>query len=218
MLNRSSLFVHIQKVGGGTITAAMRETARTQKLRYELTGSHRTLGEFEDEAKKLGVNVSNLTVFTLVRNPWDRMVSMYIFFGVEHPKEEYDVGNRTFDEWIHHIYSPAWPAKRRVSHVNMLHYCFGNQLDWLDRPAIRVRVLRYERYDDEVLPFLRNEIGVEVRNTETRVHSSRHAHFCTYYSSETQALVAAAYQRDIAELHYSFQAACKPNGSGYTPW
>ena len=68
LFNRSSLFVHINKAGGGTVVEAMGATAKELHLRFELSGRHRTLGGFESEATKLGVDVARLRVFTIVRS------------------------------------------------------------------------------------------------------------------------------------------------------
>ena len=76
LLNRTTLFVHINKSGGKTVTDAMERTAATQHLSYEINGAHRTL---DDMMRRLPrqVDASTLRIFTVVRNPFDRMVSMF---------------------------------------------------------------------------------------------------------------------------------------------
>ena len=221
LFNRSSLFVHINKAGGGTVVEAMGATAKELHLRFELSGRHRTLGGFESEATKLGVDVARLRVFTIVRNPWDRMVSMYHFYGMRGKENQgFDIRDartgrtRSFDEWIRHIYSPAWPASKIHHMINMLKHCFGNQLDWLGNRPERVRVLRFERYQEEVVPYLRDEVGLKIseeaaQGNSSASHSSEHRHFCTYYTDVTRPpLVAKHYQRDILSLNYSFPEDC----------
>ena len=209
LFNRSVIFVHITKTGGGTVELALHQTAQQRKLRLQLTGAHRTLDGFIAETRRMHMSVEGLQTFTIVRNPWDRMVSTYSFFGRRpggaRPSDAlFEIQNRSFDAWLRYIYSPAWPAHRTVHHVNMLRHVFGNQLDWLGPDTHRVRVLRFERWEDEVIPYLRDELGLNVSGIRATTHASKHRSFCTYYSAATQALVARAYERDIIELNYSF--------------
>jgi len=178
------------------------------------------------------VATDNLKLLTLVRNPWDRMVSMYQFYR---PYKEFSIEGRSFDEWIRFIYSDSWPKERVTSAINMLQYSFGNQLGWLDyatantsnsRATGRVewqdddkvfyrslelgmttRVLRFERYEDEVKPFVLRELGLDSIRVENE-HASAHAPYCSYYTPETRELVRMHYARDIEELKYSFPETC----------
>ena len=174
----------------------------------------------------------NLKLFTLVRNPWDRMVSMYQFYR---PYKEFSIEGRSFDQWIRFIYSDSWPKERVTSAINMLQYSFGNQLGWLDYATANTsnskatgriewqdddkvlyrslglgtttRVLRFERYEDEVKPFVLRELGLDSLRVENE-HASAHAPYCSYYTPETRELVRMHYARDIEELKYSFPETC----------
>ena len=225
LLNRSTLFVHINKAGGSTCTIAMAETARAQHLRKEVDGYHRTLDDMVLHLPRQ-IDASKLRIFTIVRNPWDRMVShqqrqtlhkltrsacaQVSMFHFYQRTREFEIGNRPFTNWTRHIYGPAWPRTRVHSAVNMLRFCFGNQLDWLGRGphAQRVVILRFEQYD-AVLDYLRRDLGIVVRREHANQGRHRpHTPFCRYYTAETRALVAEHYGRDLTELQYRFPSPC----------
>ena len=69
------------------------------------------------------------------------------------------------------------------------------------------RVLRFERYEDEVKPFVLRELGLDSLRVENE-HASAHAPYCSYYTPETRELVRMHYARDIEELKYSFPETC----------
>lgn len=76
LLNNKFLFVHINKSGGGVVTNNMKKNGNTK-----ITGFHRSLNKMLKIAKeKHSISSENLYTFTMVRNPFERMLSMYLFF------------------------------------------------------------------------------------------------------------------------------------------
>lgn len=64
------LFIHIPKTGGRSVLSALGD---------KFTVQHRTIVDVQDTDRTLlGPTV---TKFTVIRNPWDRAVSMWMFFG-----------------------------------------------------------------------------------------------------------------------------------------
>ena len=107
---------------------------------------------------------------------------------------------------------------------------FGNQLAWFDAAVQvgshivqpRVTILRFEHFDDEVLPFLRHRVGLDVPSRAGRNHSSQRDSTCKYYDWSSVALVQQHYERDISAFDYRFPctdecAWCRaPPGAGST--
>ena len=76
LLNDKYLFVHINKSGGGVITNNFTQNGNTK-----LTGVHRSLNDMLKIAKvTYNINTDKLFIFTIVRNPYERMLSMYLFY------------------------------------------------------------------------------------------------------------------------------------------
>ena len=87
LLNNKYLFVHINKSGGGTITNNMKNNGETK-----ITGMHRTLHNMLDIAKtKHNLDINSIFTFTMVRNPFDRMLSMYLYYKKHNSKEFFSV-------------------------------------------------------------------------------------------------------------------------------
>ena len=82
LYKKELLFVHINKSCGGIIIHNfIRNSERLLVAKF-----HRTLSDMMTESKKIGLNTDNITKFTIVRNPFDRMVSMFLFYGKNRKK------------------------------------------------------------------------------------------------------------------------------------
>ena len=132
LLDNTFLFVHINKSGGGVITKHMKENGNVK-----ITGKHRTLEQMLTIAKNTHkIKTKGLYVFTIVRNPWDRMLSMFLFYHKNNFNcPEFFSGNTAIDNdfksWIRYIYSNKFDRSRNHGVINIFNYCFSNQLNWI---------------------------------------------------------------------------------------
>jgi len=212
LLNRKYLFVHINKSGGGVITNHMSNNGNV-----EITGKHRSLTKMLQCAKQLcNKGINELTVFTVVRNPWERMLSMYLFYhSSNYNSPEFFSGNleidNDFNNWIKWIYSKDFPLSRIHSDVNIFKYCFSNQLNWISKSNgelyDNVKILRFENLHNELHELFTNEMKFKNINLEKKIHPTKHNHYSTYYTNETRDLVAKHYARDIEYFGYVFNIA-----------
>ena len=207
LLNNKYLFVHINKSGGGVITTNFRNNGNTK-----LTGYHRKLEDLLVLAKcQNKIDKKDLYIFTIVRNPWDRMLSMYLFYKNTHYCPEFFSGiskiDDDFNNWIEYIYSDNFDKSRNHSRVNIFKYCFSNQLNWLkDKNNNLINVNKILKYEDNNLnDFLKNEIKLKNIDTITRIHPTKHEHYSKYYNDKSIKLVTKYYQDDIIFFNYSFE-------------
>ena len=104
LLNDKFLFVHINKSCGGIVTSHMKENGTTK-----ITGKHRTLKNMLDIAKhKYNLDKKDIHTFTVVRNPWARMLSMYLFYHKNNfNSPEFFSGipdiDNDFNNWIEYL-------------------------------------------------------------------------------------------------------------------
>ena len=213
LLNNKILFVHINKSGGGVFTKNFLKNGINK-----LTGYHRTLQDMLNQCESYyNLKKSDLYIFTIVRNPWDRMLSMYLFYRQNgytdfFPKE---IGfNISFKDWIKYIYSDKFNKHKMHSAVNMHKYCFSNQINWLlddNGNIINInKIIRFENLEKELYPFLKDTLGLHYIITG-KVHPTIHNHYSEYYDEETKQLVENHYQKDIEMFGYKFETKINKN-------
>lgn len=206
LYKKELLFVHINKSCGGIIMHNL--IRNSDKLLVK--GFHRTLSDMIKDSKKLGVDTDSLTKFTIVRNPFARMVSMFLFYGRDRKKyKEFFSGNTDIDtnfcNWIEFIYSKKFDRKRRRhSKVNVFEHCFSNQLNWLYLNGVIPDELKIYKIEEVCLKTVLENFGLDNVDVNTRVHQTEHGHYSRYYNEESKRLVASHYAKDIEHFNYEF--------------
>ena len=179
------------------------DTPKARKRRHQVAGvqaagrlwKHSSLADLDgllapDEARAL-------FVFTLVRNPWDRMVSYYhwlrgqrfshpaVALAQQLPFEAFVLAPQTLAAW------QAWPARRYVS-------------DAQERDLCRCYI-RIERFNHDAAPLIQHlgfALDLPRANTSTRSRDWR-----PYYSDAAAQAVARAAAEDITRFGYGFDDA-----------
>lgn len=215
LLNNKFLFVHINKSGGGVITEHMRKNGNTS-----ITGFHRSLQNMLTICKKNNINKEDLYIFTIVRNPWERMLSMYLFYhSSNYNSPEFFSGNHEidndFNNWITWIYSSQFDRTRIHSAVNIFDYCFSNQLNWLKDSSGEIininKIIRFENMKTELPELFIKTMKLKKINLLKKVHPTKHEHYSKYYNDTTRELVAQHYAEDIKKFDYKFENINKSN-------
>ena len=130
--------------------------------------------------------------FGFVRNPWDRVVSLYERTEAQQMKDQ--MSFTEFVEWIQYSSSTC-------IHSSPHRY----QLDWFVDPDGKVLadfIGRFERLEED-WAFVAGKLGV----IETLPHwkqSARTRHYTEYYSARTKEIIAAKFKVDIEQFGYEF--------------
>ena len=121
--------------------------------------------------------------FSFVRNPWDRLVSMYFYRRDVRKVIPCEMSFKGFVRWLHFDCNPFTQIK-----------WFQKRLQEMDF------VGRFENlYED--YEVVRERFGLE----ELPCHEgTTHDHYTTYYDREMCQLVTGYYKEDIDEFGYSF--------------
>ena len=184
------MFIHIPKNAGRSIWVAMESKyPDTKKLAKE----HALLSEaWKPRFKKL-------KTFAVIRNPWDRMVSLYHFqsqfkktcetkrYGVVSGDQITEAG---FKKWL--LKYGKISCGHELTKVQ--------QIDWLTlngKIAIN-KIVRFENLREDLLGATGLELGGD------RKHESKHVHYSEYYDDETRDFVAKRFNHDIIEWGYGF--------------
>ena len=178
------VFIHIRKTGGKSVRALLRQYMPAR----EIGGYHAGV---DKAIARLGNRFQQYYSFAFVRNPWDRLVSLW--------------GNR---------------AAKQPRLASLYDYDFGTfirkqfQTDHACRPMTTLLcdslggvlvndIYRFENFASECHRLLEHlgfpNIVIPNRN------SRPHPHYSTFYTDELEAIVANQYARDIAVFGYTFE-------------
>jgi len=130
--------------------------------------------------------------FGFVRNPWDRVVSLYE--RTEALQLSNEMSFEQFVDWIQ--YSSA-----TCVHSSPHRY----QLDWFvdaNGNLLADFIGRFERLDED-WAFVAQKLGLEGKLPHRRV-SPRARHYGDYYTPQTRDIVAAKFNVDIERFGYEF--------------
>ncbi len=189
--DKRSIFVHIPKCAGVSVAKA---------LFGNLAGGHTTLDEYLDIFEPRCI--MDYFKFTIVRNPWDRLVSAYFYlrdggFGstdrnfFERELSEF----RGFDAFVH-----GWVNRSNIWRWYHFRPQYHFMLDRRERVALDF-VAFFENLNDD-FRYIANRMGLDCRLPKS--NESTHSLYADHYDKQTRNIVADVYADDIRMLGYSF--------------
>jgi len=128
-------------------------------------------------------------IFTTVRNPYSRAVSMY--------KHESWDSARTFSDFCNKLIRDEYPSKFAKWHSSTLTEHI------VDKDILKVDfVVKLENFQQD-FDTVCDKIGIP-RQQLPHENKSKHKHYTEYYDEETKQIVAERYARDIELFGYEF--------------
>ncbi len=186
-----AIFVHIPKCGG---------VSMSRTIFGNLAGGHTALEEYLNIFEPSCV--INYFKFTVVRNPWARLVSAYFFLrdgGLgEKDRVWFDRelgGFNDFDDFVQ-----RWVNKTNIWKLYHFHPQYHYMID--RRQKIRLDFVAFLENIEDDFVYITNRIGIE--RTLDKMNKSTHSSYMGYYSETTKRIVADAYAEDIEMLGYNF--------------
>ncbi len=177
-------FVHINKTGGSSIERALRIPFR-----------HETALE---QIERLGPeHWKRRLTFTVVRNPWDKVVSQY-HYRSRLNRLSPDEREVSFDKWVHRTFGAQDSKYFNVPRM------FMPQTAWItdhDGTILVDRVCRFERLHDDFHAICR-ELGINAQLPHLK--SSRHRPYRDYYSPSLRRIVEEWFRPDLEQFGYEF--------------
>ncbi len=209
---RRYIFVHVPKTGGTALTLALEARAKaddiligdTPKARRRRARQkalqpagrlwkHATLADIEGVVSR--DEMRDFFTLTLVRNPWDRLVSYYHWLqgqGFDHPAVTLSKVLE-FHDFLAHPQTRAsiraWPAGRYMRDSAGQEHC--------------TKFVRLEYLDEDLAPF-ETHLGFSLRPLQRVNSSERHRDHRRYYDDTTAEIVAEICAEDIARFGYRF--------------
>ena len=182
------IFFHLLKTGGESINHSLRMKKAHMPVRCLFDHDYRQSLEKNFRwinSKFLVVKIlrrwSTHKRFTVVRNPWDRVVSEYCYNvskGIE---------NRTFEKAVYDLREEdiIWKA---------------SQYTWLNYNGLIQSdlVLRFENLQADFNKFIHEDIHLP------KINSTPHDNYRNFYNSDTKKIVESVYIDDVETWKYKF--------------
>jgi hypothetical protein len=211
-LGRKYIFVHAPKTAGTSMALALEaramkddimlgDTPKAVKRRKRLKDvkaagrlwKHSTLADIDGLIAP--EQMDDLFTFTLVRNPWDRMVSYYHWLQVQaFQHDAVTLANTlTFKE-----FAQSAPITNSFKATPAHHY----MTDAMGKARCSAYI-RIEHFAEDVVPLV-DHLGFDLMLDHVNV-SSRRSIYQSYYCTASRAAVENACADDIDRFGYSFE-------------
>jgi hypothetical protein len=159
---------------------------------------HKPLAGIIEQAKAAGMDVNNAFKFSVVRNPWDRMVSRY-YFDMQYVKEFYEKHNvDTFEKYVIYHYNNFQKNGCRKP-LEIKPYTYYNNEYAVDF------VIRQENYN-EGFEYVCNKLGIMdyeiVRHDHNTTRTNKQ--YQEMYNPETRSMVEQLGSETISLFSYIF--------------
>lgn len=153
--------------------------------------SHCTL----QEAKELlGDCIALLPLLAVVRNPYDRMVSMFFFAKKYNLGALYDITLDSFDGFVEGFYKAS-------KNTDFFHA--KSQCDYM-KGSDNVTVCRFENLKDDISKFISdNNLSFSINNFQ-KLNSTCHNNYKSYYTGKSKRIVMDMWKDDLVRFSYSF--------------
>ena len=169
-----TIFIHIPKNAGTSIeTLFANSSFRIQPYK------HASIHEIKRKFPKLYDSHSK---FTIIRDPYDKMVSWYFYLktkvGEKHKVVE-------FNDWV--------KDPQLLWHADDPIYFLDPQHTWIDDT---VKVIKFENLNEDLNQFFEEEIDLPI------VNKSNHGHYLKYYNKDSLDIVYDRYKEDFEKYNY----------------
>jgi chondroitin 4-sulfotransferase 11 len=131
--------------------------------------------------------ITNYFKFSITRNPWDRLVSVYHYIYQRSdgsaPPRDFDI---TFSGWLKK--DNGWFG------VGLNNFDYIGEVDFIGR---------FENLQED-FNIVCDKIGIPSQQLPHK-NKSEHKHYTEYYDDETREIVAEKYAKDIEYFGYAFE-------------
>lgn len=188
------IFVHIPKCAGASVA---------QSLFESWAGGHKTIVQYQLIFSKQ--EFESYFKFSIVRNPWDRLVSAFTFLrqgGLT--KEDRMWAEKNIASFASfHRFVTTWV---NFTNIYSYHHFIPQHEFLLDPKTQKLSVDFVGRFENLGLDFQQicRNMNVSAELLEQNKTLGRNMDYRTYYDSETKNIVAKVYEKDIELFKYVF--------------
>ena len=184
--NGPFIFIHINKTAGTSIGNAIGLPVKHHQTAREV------IARIGKDKWKTAYK------FTLVRNPWDKVVSHYEYRRKRN-KTQVATRNVAFSDWVKKTYGPE---KDPFYYNNPK--AFQPQVEWLkdDEGKISIDFIGKFETINKDFDHIKDVIGLDAELPH--LNASKRANYQDYYDDETRQIVAQWFHEDIEVFGYHF--------------
>ena len=177
-----TIFIHIPKNAGTAIESVFKPYTRLNNQIDRHASIHDIKHKFPSIYKKYNK-------FTVIRNPYERMISFY-FYLKSYNKLFRAKFEDSFIEWLKKPENSEIPFNS--DWIKKLGY-FKNQHEWVDDT---VTIIKFENLNEELNNFFKKDIILPIKN------NTDHRHYLKYYNDESLNIVHNRYKEDFEKFNY----------------
>lgn len=192
--NKKFVFVKTNKIAGTTIVDTL-----AKKVSFD--DSLRNLSKGDHESYQLishKINLDDFFVFTFVRNPWDRLVSMYKYLkDIEIPNAKKQ--NQNYISELDEIRFEEYIIREDIWKPETFYSMLKNEDDKIDLDFIG----KFENLNYDFNKLLK-KLNIEDIKLSHK-NRSKHKHYTEYYTPKTKQIVEDLYKDDITYFNYKYR-------------
>lgn len=198
--NKPYLFIHIPKNAGTYV----------RKIMPGMNGGHDHV-TMNDIKKKMPEMCENVFSFAILRNPWERCVSMYNFHVNTDSMDIKGWGKygmdiltkknvNTFEDFVDLLYKHKNNIRGlgEIVWEKQVHFVTDNH-----GAVIVDQLIKIENLEQE-LNEIKTRFGITIPNPSGKINVSNSKDYRLYYNDRTKSLVEEIYKEDIALTGYTF--------------
>lgn len=194
------IFIHLEKTGGTSVAQALRLDVKQQKKDPNYDNGLTKHLSVRQAKKVFGTAVWNSSFrFTVIRNPWDRLVSKW-FWRKDSQRLELDSNGHIPEEWFQ---SEMEECKQRWQlKTNLDEFLFGEHGD---HPRVH-HVLKFESLQSDWESLLKKKDWHHLKRELPFKNQSttRDRDYTRYYNQRTKKMVEDWCPKMIRYFHYTF--------------
>ena len=200
---KSVTFIRIPKNASTSIYAFLGDANAVRNERF-CANNPKYLNIFEpshctlsDAISILGDDLTSNPILAVVRNPYDRLVSMFFFAKKYNLGAIYGIDTERFDLFAEQFYDHSHDP-------NFFHAT--SQMDFIAHDGCAPQVCRFERLDDDIESFIeRNDMGDQLSvSALKKLNGTEHSDYRDYYSENSRAIVEKMWGDDLEHFSYTF--------------
>lgn len=209
--NKKILQIHIPKTAGQSLSKLLFPEKDFLNInKGDLSGATRTndVGVWNhltyDEILKFSdlthEKLKECTKVTCARNPWDKLISSWKYFGAS---------SIPFNEFVDMVADKDHPKRhslyKHYERERTIEQVFRPQVDFIMHEGVSVvdHLLHMETFDEDCKKLL-TALGRDSSEVP-KINTSKHKHYSEYYDKSTKEKVAEMYKEDISFFEYAFE-------------